>query len=401
MNGGSAVATSFPLYICLKFASGFFMSGYILANFVLLNELIGASKRGLIGVATQAFFAGGIIAFSIMANYIRHWRQLTGASTAIAVPLIVLSHWILPESPRWLQNKGKIKEAIDVLKLIAFHNSSKWNDRLVNEDEESETDEDIEDFGEQRITINPNMRSSGQPQHNNDCTVNEDGLLLTDSVMDLFKHKFLTKLTLIQLYSWFVNGVSYYGLTLAAGSTNKRDLYMGTALSGAVEFPAYALSIFLLAYMGRTTTISAFMIIGGVSMLSIPICAPFLPFISTSLSLLGKLCISSSFAMIYIHSNEIFPTTIRNSGMGLVSVAARIGGIMAPYVSRLGNVFPNLHFILFGLLALTSGLCTIMLPDTKDQPLPETLNDLMSRRYRIVSVQSPNVSYKKVPSNEM
>jgi hypothetical protein len=101
--------------------------------------------------------------------------------------------------------------------------------------------------------------------------------------------------------------------------------------------------------------------------------------------LLGKLCISSSFAMIYIHSNEIFPTTIRNSGMGLVSVAARIGGIMAPYVSRLGNVFPNLHFILFGLLALTSGLCTIMLPDTKDQPLPETLNDLMSRRYRIIA----------------
>ena len=57
----------------------------------------------------------------------------------------------------------------------------------------------------------------------------------------------------------------------------------------------------------------------------------------TPCALVGKLCLAASFAVIYIHSGEIFPTTIRNSAMGLVSVAARSGGIVAPFVVLLGQ----------------------------------------------------------------
>jgi hypothetical protein len=56
-------------------------------------------------------------------------------------------------------------------------------------------------------------------------------------------------------------------------------------------------------------------------------------------ALVGKLCLAASFAVIYIHSGEIFPTTIRNSAMGLVSVAARCGGIVAPFIVLLGLLF--------------------------------------------------------------
>ncbi len=56
-------------------------------------------------------------------------------------------------------------------------------------------------------------------------------------------------------------------------------------------------------------------------------------------ALVGKLCLAASFAVIYIHSGEIFPTTIRNSAMGLVSVAARCGGIVAPFIVLLGMFF--------------------------------------------------------------
>jgi MFS family permease len=54
-------------------------------------------------------------------------------------------------------------------------------------------------------------------------------------------------------------------------------------------------------------------------------------------ALMGKLCLAASFAVVYIHSGEIFPTTIRNSAMGLVSVAARCGGIVAPFIVLLGK----------------------------------------------------------------
>jgi OCT family organic cation transporter-like MFS transporter 4/5 len=42
-----------------------------------------------------------------------------------------------------------------------------------------------------------------------------------------------------------------------------------------------------------------------------------------SLSMLGKLAITSSYGIIYIFSAELYPTTVRNIGMGASSMAAR------------------------------------------------------------------------------
>merc|ERR1712077_167661 len=99
--------------------------------------------------------------------------------------------------------------------------------------------------------------------------------------------------------------------------------------------------------------------------------------IPSYLGLLGKLCISASFSIVYIHSNEIFPTTIRNSAMGLVSFATRIGGITAPFLAKLGNVLPNMHFLIFGLMTIISGILNAYLPETKGQPLPENISSLI------------------------
>ena len=98
--------SSFYTYLGLKFAVGFFKSGYILALFVLMNELIGASKRGVMGTIMQAIFALGIVFFACLANYIRYWRSLTLATTIIGVPVFLVGCWSLPESPRWLLSRG-------------------------------------------------------------------------------------------------------------------------------------------------------------------------------------------------------------------------------------------------------------------------------------------------------
>ena len=83
MNGASAATSNFTVYMALKFGQGFFASGFILAQFVLMNELIGPSFRSTIGIIFQAFFAVGILVFTLMAYFIRQWWQLTIASSLL------------------------------------------------------------------------------------------------------------------------------------------------------------------------------------------------------------------------------------------------------------------------------------------------------------------------------
>ncbi|CAG0918727.1 unnamed protein product [Notodromas monacha] len=86
--------------------------------------------------------------------------------------------------------------------------------------------------------------------------------------------------------------------------------------------------------MGRCAALGIFMIGGGLSCVIIE----FLPqneFGASSkfiLGLLGKLCISASFSVIYIHSTEIYPTRIRTAALGFFFMSSRVGSVVAPFV---------------------------------------------------------------------
>ena len=99
-NLAGAYATSYIVYAFLRFLCGFFQSGVILASFVLMNEMVGSSKRALIGVMTQMFFAIGIMLLSYVSFYVRAWRTLTKYITIAGIPFALLNMFYVPESPR-------------------------------------------------------------------------------------------------------------------------------------------------------------------------------------------------------------------------------------------------------------------------------------------------------------
>jgi len=236
-NTLSALTTSFQLYVVAKFCVGFFCAGNILAMFVLGNELVGPSKRGIFGVTLQAAFAVGIVVLSMLAYHVQHWRQLTLLISVMGLPFI-LYHWIIPESPRWLLSQNRLHEAVKIMEDIAKGNGTVLSEKVKLElDSPKKTD----------VSTPASARSEG--------------------LTDLFRHRQLGVLTVIQIYSWYVNSAAYYGLTLAAGSAGG-GLYTATALSGAVEIPAYVLTNFLLDYLGRRKTLCLFMIGGGLSCLT-------------------------------------------------------------------------------------------------------------------------------------
>lgn len=129
---------------------------------------------------------------------------------------------------------------------------------------------------------------------------------------------------------------------------------------------------------GRRCLVSTFMLIGGICC----ICATFVPkeeetgaIVTAVIVLLGKACIAASFAVIYNYTAELFPTVVRNTALGIGSMCARLSGALTPLIMLLDFLDPKVPATLFGLVALASGFLSLYLPETVNQPMPESIED--------------------------
>lgn len=72
---------------------------------------------------------------------------------------------------------------------------------------------------------------------------------------------------------------------------------------------------------------------------------------------------TSSFPTVYIYGGEIFPTVIRNVGIGTASTLARVGSMVAPFVAtQLADVSHWLPPVIFGIIPIIGAGLVIFLP---------------------------------------
>jgi OCT family organic cation transporter-like MFS transporter 4/5 len=162
------------------------------------------------------------------------------------------------------------------------------------------------------------------------------------TILDLFKTPKLRKYTLIFWYSWIVNALVYYGLSLNMSDFGG-NIYITFLLSGLVELPALLLCAIALRYIGRKKLFSFFMLMITVSTLAV------IPSKTTAFKvtfvLLGKFFVSSAWCIMKLHIPEVFPTVIRHIGIGSSSMAGRFGSIAAPFMKNF--VRNNLKIYIF------------------------------------------------------
>ncbi|KAL7630779.1 UNVERIFIED_CONTAM: hypothetical protein RMT77_019008 [Armadillidium vulgare] len=75
------------------------------------------------------------------------------------------------------------------------------------------------------------------------------------------------------------------------------------------------------------------------------------------------------------------PTFIRCTSMGMTSVSANIGSAITPFiVDLLGDIYYGIPSTIFGFLSLIAGLLTLFLPETVNQQLPESIEEIEAMR---------------------
>lgn len=126
---------------------------------------------------------------------------------------------------------------------------------------------------------------------------------------------------------------------------------MFQVIQGAVEIPAVALSILILLKGGRRWPLTITMVLSGVAcLLAIPLyfIDSDLQWLKTSLMMISKFGISSCNAVIPVFTAELYPTTIRNIGVGASNVSAGIALMAVPYLWDLVSFYyqVSLYFIL-------------------------------------------------------
>lgn len=339
----AGVATNYIVHLISRIIVGGSSIGIFLVSYVMGLEMVASKCRIMAGVGAMLFVPTGYLITALCAYFISEWRWL---QLALSIPTVLFLsyYWLIPESARWLLAEGRASEAIKVVQHAA-----KMNKVTIPQD------------------VYNSFVASAKEKENTQQTSKP-------SILDLFRYPNLRKKTLFIFFDWFVVSGTYYGLSWNTNNLGGNYL-LNFVISAAVEIPGYILLFFTLNRWGRRNTLCSCLMLSGTTLLT----AIFIPqqynWAIISLAMIGKMAITSSNGAVYVFSAEQFPTPVRNVGIGAGSVMARVGGICAPYINVLGETWKPIPFIVFGSLALMAGFMTLVLPETLNQKLPETIED--------------------------
>jgi MFS transporter, OCT family, solute carrier family 22 (organic cation transporter), member 4/5 len=113
--------------IC-RFFQGFSITFYSV-SLVLLSELTGPSRRVLAANTLAYSYALGQIILAIIARHFKDYKLTYWGLNIYVLPFASI-YLLIPESPRWLVQQNRVREARKVLERIFLINRRPLNDRM-------------------------------------------------------------------------------------------------------------------------------------------------------------------------------------------------------------------------------------------------------------------------------
>lgn len=355
---GIAFSNNYYLFVILRFFMGMFLQGLQTSSYVLVMEMFLPCYRGVAGAMLEVFWGIAVMLVAPIAYLIQNWRYI---QLAISLPSILAIGyiWLIPESLRWLVIQKKMEPVKELVQKITKFNGlpypSEPMDAIISHDKI--TSEKARQF----------------------------------SFFDLLQTREMRKRSLVLFYLWFAVAVTYYALLLNMTSLDG-NRYLNFFISAVVDMVAFIAVVFIARKYPRRIPMLIFFVIGGLACIT----AGVIPFIwkvanmdekarrqmtITGFAIVGKFGASGVFSLIFLYTSELYPTVIRNIGMGSCAFWARVGGVVAPQILALGDLsHKSISVIIIGVITLVASFLLLLLPETMGTKLPDT----------ILEVEDPN-----------
>ncbi|KAM5138280.1 solute carrier family 22 member 6-A-like [Mantella aurantiaca] len=347
MGTGAAFSPYFWLYCSFRFMTGMGVCGFVINILGLTMEWTPMRYRPTVSVFQGTFLTLGQIILAGVAYIVKdwHWLQLV-----LSVPYLfffILVCWV-PESFRWLVLAKRSQQAIYNLNRVARINGDKDGCPVTLEMLKLETQN------------------------------NSSALTSRMTPVDLFRTPAMRKMTIFLSMSWFSSSFCFFALAMDIQKFGL-SIYLVQVVFGCIELPLRVLSTVVSAYIGRRFAVSLFLVLPGILILCSLAVPEDLILLQLSLTVLSKGLLGSSIVCAYLYTTELYPTVLRQTGIGFTNMMMRLGAVIAPLVMMTKAYVPFLPLVIFGTVPIVCGLPILWLPETLNSPLLDTVEEVETR----------------------
>ncbi|XP_031291129.2 solute carrier family 22 member 23 isoform X2 [Camelus dromedarius] len=358
-----ALSVNVTMFSTLRFFEGFCLAGIILTLYAIRIELCPPGKRFMITMVASFVAMAGQFLMPGLAALCRDWQVL---QALIVCPfLLMLLYWsIFPESLRWLMATQQFESAKKL--ILHFTQKNRMN-----------PESDIKG-------VMPELEKELSRRPKKVCIVKVVG---TRNLWKNIVVLCVNSLTGYGIHHCFARSMLGHEAKVPLLENFYADYYTAAGIALA---SCLAMCV-VVRLLGRRGGLLLFMILTALaSLLQLGLLNLIGKYsqhpdsgmsdsvkdkFSITFSIVGMFASHAVGSLSVFFCAEITPTVIRCGGLGLVLASAGFGMLTAPIIELHNQKGYFLHHIIFACCTLICIICLLLLPESRDQNLPESIAD--------------------------